>query len=890
MLDEKDYVLNLVEYLESCTYGYYSTNKKDLDYTYYAAFLLAASGTTYQENDYPDNYLKKFPANRWITLRHDSPAKSFRQYNIPILGLNDNTSDSNFPQRVIGNLMIPSLVEIDPFVLSVYYEKTSDLLNKISHYEKIVLAQKAAVRSAIAQVMARNLSHNYGSHVLNHLLRATLGTFAFRNNPYKSLYNSTLGVEAKKKELYWQIIYLIRQLDEDIKTLKIKEVNDEVVDKLREAIQSVSPVKAENLTNETLRQIVYFLSHLKCRVDYISDISFGAPTIQTSRRVYGDIFKELDRVSLLMNHISGLEEHFEYEIHIEGLDNKKLDGQNDLLVAIPNDVVGTHAFYNILENIIRNTAKHSQGKTGEKKTGKSIVFIVVFSNIDTTDFTDTLDAMVFSNDNTEDKALKSKLKEEAQGLYCVEIFDTICLDENTAENLVNAQNKRLNEPVFEGERPRGHSLGLVEMEASAAYLRKLSTNVIDDELFHVINKEEDSEQYNAYKDLYYNPYGQFNLLKAIMKQADEKGKYYFGYRFFMLRPQEVLMVVDDDQEQKFSPLHNPKEGVWIVTKAKFIQTLSGDKVFNHEFVVYEDEDVKKHTREHKTALSPRVLKRNIKDWLDNNTSPNDIIKECWQQWQEKERENWSYSDIYGSYGGISSDAIYLNHLSSNTGKTDKYSFEESKYCEALSSNAQGKLPCFHHKDIPDYLEFLDKNKTIKIKNLESINNRILIVDERIQDAAYKQSVYGYLLMKHYKRMGVTVPEMPEHENEKEADDNKFNLLEKDFSLVAEKIKNYIYNNCKSFDFVLIHYGILERIFKAETATSNKEWKELLDDYLKKLSQKGPRIILTSGRGVPSKLPSCVGFVSLSSVTAALIDYKSKYMFNCLMYAARKTAK
>ena len=139
-------------------------------------------------------------------------------------------------------------------------------------------------------------------------------------------------------------------------------------------------------------------------------------------------------------------------------------------------------------------------------------------------------------------------------------------------------------------------------------------------------------------------------------------------------------------------------------------------------------------------------------------------------------------------------------------------------------------------------------------------------------------------------MGVTVPEMPEHENEKDADINKFNLLEKDFSRVALKIKNYIDNNCKSFDFVLIHYGILERIFKIEANTSNNEWKKLLDNYLEELSQKGPRIILTSGRGVPGKLPSCVGFVSLSSVTAALIDYKSKYMLNCLMYAARKTAK
>lgn len=846
LLDEKDYTprwLNIVKYLEDCTYGYYY-HEKDFDYTNYAAFLLAASGTTYQENDYPDNYLKKFPAKSWLALREDSPAKSFRQYNIPILGLNDNASDSRRPQKVIGNLMIPSLVEIDPYVLAVFHEKTSDLLNKISHYEKIVLAQKAAVRSTIAQVMARNLSHNYGSHVLNHLLRATLDTFTFRNSPYKSQYYGTLGSEAKKKELYWQIIYLIRQLDDELKAIKeIKEVDDKVVDKLWEAIQGVSPEQPENLTNESLRQVVYLLNHIKCRIDYISDISFGAPTIQISRRVYGDIFKELDRVSLLMNHISGLEEQFKYNIILNG-PNGKLDQNNDIQVAVPNDVVGTQAFYNILENIIRNTAKHSN------KTRKSglVTFHIDFSEV------------------TSKGDWEETLKEEAQYYYCVEIYDNLPMDNTAAEELVNAQNERLNDPIFEGERPRSHSLGLVEMEASAAYLRKLDSSVIDDERYHVINRTQNPRLYNAHKDLYYNQYNQFNLLKAIKKPTGN-GTYHFGYRFFMLRPQEVLMVVDDDQE--YMPLHNPKEGVWIVAKDKFRQTLNDGKVFNHEFVVYEGEDVEELIGGHKMALSPRVLQRSIKNWLDNNASPKDIIEACWQQWHEENTKKWKYSKFNTGYNG--DDAVYLDHMG-----TDTTSFGDADYCEALSSNAQKKLPEFHHNNISGYLLSFHKDQEKETRNLESVNNKVLIVDERIQDAAEKQKEYGQLLKEHYKKMNVTMPEL-----------SNLNLLETDISKVARSIKDYIEQNSPSYDFVMIHYGILERIFKSEDI---KHWKDNLDKYLEKLSKTGSRIILTSGRGVPSGMPSCLGFVSLSSVTAALIDYKSKYLLNCLMYAARKTAK
>ena len=875
-------------FLQRETYGY-SSESDNHDYTNYAAFLAAA---TLQLKNI---IINGFPGyNRWKkgNAAFDAYVKlynghSFRQYNIPIFGFQEDHSKGKHSRKVIGNLMIPSLIEINDSVLSMFYEKTDYFLNKVLQYEKIIIANKNAVRSAIAQVMARNLSHNYGSHVLNHLLRAVMGTFMFKEDgPYRCKYSKS---KDEKRETFQQIVRLIKEFDtdvSDIEDLKLKNLINNFIPELKNAVLDISDcdvVEMNELTNESLRQIVYLLNHIKCRVDYISDISFGAPMLHTSRRVYGDIFLELDRVSLLMNHISGLEENFKYQIKItrtifddNGEVKEELSSINDLRVAVPNDVVGTHAFYNILENIIRNTAKHA---SSQDKSEQVTTFHIDFSDI-------------LTKENWVEN-----IKEEAPYYYCVEIYDDIPIDAKAAEDLVNAQNKRLNDPVFEGEHPRSHSLGLVEMEASAAYLRKLDSSAIDDEQYHVINKLQNSELYEKYKDLYYNQYGQFNLLKAIMKPAGE-GKCYFGYRFFMLRPQEVLIVGDG-----LIALHKPEEGVWVVEKDKFEHELNSGKVFNHEFVVYdgEDSEVKALVENNKTALSPRVLEYDAAQWLKNNESSQTIIDQCWNQWNENNDARWKLRFFSFEFDEERKEttAVYKHHMEEEKSKGFFENDEKCKYAEALSSVALEKLPNFSkvkgNRGVKDYKigkfvdgktppEHLPRNltKTDYIKNRESVNNRVLVIDERIQDAALKYNygkgscVLPYAL--YYDRMWVTVP--------KKEKDN-INLAEKDFDKIKDAIKKYITEELQNtpYDFMLIHYGILERIFKND----NDDWKEDMNVFLSGLPSR-TRIVITSGRGVPGGLPKNVGFVSLSSVTSALIDYKSKYLINGLMYAARKTIK
>src|SRR5690606_35283354 len=70
---------------------------------------------------------------------------------------------------------------------------------------------------------------------------------------------------------------------------------------------------------------------------------------------------------------------------ISGLDNFKFtfkldiwlgEEKEDVLVSMPNDILGQQALYIIIENIIRNTAKHGSKVSKDGKLKEHIVFTI----------------------------------------------------------------------------------------------------------------------------------------------------------------------------------------------------------------------------------------------------------------------------------------------------------------------------------------------------------------------------------------------------------------------------------------------------------------------------------------------------------------------------------
>ena len=108
---------------------------------------------------------------------------------------------------------------------------------------------------------------------------------------------------------------------------------------------------------------------------------------------------------------------------------------------------------------------------------------------------------------------------------------------------------------------------------------------------------------------------------------------------------------------------------------------------------------------------------------------------------------------------------------------------------------------------------------------------------------------------------------------------KTNLAPNEFSNESkEAIEQFVNENiCGSF--LLVHYGVLERIYNDEIIIKNK---------LKEWSKKAKRVVVTSGRGSHSlPLPSSVCFANLSSLLYACKENRNKYLLNYLLYQSRR---
>jgi hypothetical protein len=825
-----------------------------------------------------------------------------------------------------------------PAIVEKFIENLNDfaiVFENLRQNRKSVIEQ--ATRAAISQVMARNTSHNIGAHVMNKLIGDLNYNTLFEKRNYDSTELILLYTDTIKK---WN---QERQKDKK-QVLTEEEQNNKIL----------------------LDQISIFNNYVKCRMDYLADISFGTPLMQTNKYAYADLFKELDKVRLLLEHISGLD-NFKFEIKFQK-NGEDLDEKTDLLVAIPNDILGTQAFYNILENIIRNSAKHAQKPV--VKDGNSIKKPTVF----TVNFIDEIIGVngICSDAKCDrticDKAHQNEIENALNEFIAVEVYDNIHVEDyadlkseeileyndktRKSENkihkidyLVFSQNKKLNEDILsENSKLRSYSLGLVEMDASAAYLRKRPVEYINHRSYDIqydeswsrnseLNAEPENtaltEEQRKQSQIKKRGFNCRHFLKAFKKTEDDK--IYLGYRFFLHRPAVVLAVTEllkDDKEKK-EKLR--KKGIWLIEPKEFEKELNEWKVYPHEFVIHtslkdyttkvkiKDEESEVNLLEYfKTSLPLRILKitnDDLNEILEKDAEK--IICECWIKWFDELRyknkcnnhtsnHNNRFYSIKGAYNPDACHSIVLiDHLYKDDGSQDidkaTEIWTELEKCpchaEALSSLAQSKLPDYYKiinqqcktevggkKMLQCYMR--NMYEVIKQQIAESAFAKVVVIDERIQEAAENRDFMTIKFARLYEKMKVIVPKK---------DDINLSASSYDRALI-NKLKQYLglqieenEKNCNIQDItfglnendsILIHYSIFERMFK----------KEEINGKLEEISQKGINVVVTSGRGTPENLTTKTRFVNLSSVINAFVDIRSKYLINYLLNSSRKSNK
>lgn len=288
-----------------------------------------------------------------------------------------------------------------------------------------------SLRSAIAAIMSRNMSHNIGSHVLARI--ATKGINGWtQNKGIKEIVdtictNEKISREKAKDMIFWskdaQILarYIQQRMDfiaqiaaewptwtEPAYLLKNvmrwflsqKQLLNFVAasenlgvhlfhpERHRKNIEAydgdlrihifLSPEKIwREATDYSARKKTKGISSLDCRLEDIIRHHLklreyqGEPEAEHST-VYGSKSNG-SYLQSIINFPHGLQHRI--LLYTPGVEEAECQEDDDILIAIPGGIVGYHAFYIILENIIRNAAKHGFTKL---KTNHLDLIIEIF--------------------------------------------------------------------------------------------------------------------------------------------------------------------------------------------------------------------------------------------------------------------------------------------------------------------------------------------------------------------------------------------------------------------------------------------------------------------------------------------------------------------------------
>ncbi len=729
---------------------------------------------------------------------------------------------------------------IDPelgfFMLAGY-----TLSNKIALSQIQRTARIEATKSAIAKAMARNMSHNIGSHVLSNLV---------------------------KEQIYGEL--------SDAKVRELRSYDS----------------KQDNLFVEGKdSQLAYFMRYLKSRMDYMSEVTFGSPNMLANRMISGDVMKEFDCNRILLNHISGIS-GFRYRFNL--MYGERSLEKDDIAAAFPGDVIGCQAFYNIIENVVRNTAKHARRQSGSQP----VIFTIRFKE----------------PEDCEDV-------EGAGEMYCVEIGSDVV--ESKIDKIVTAQNlERLNSSVLdESYNLRSHSLGLLEMEASAAFLRQLDLHEIESDNYEIDDNNSLYHERNRRKRL--------NIIKAFAvyngeRDEDGKKKGSLAYRFFVQKPKEFLFVGDWRQVESTSQKTLRSKGIEFMSFDDFEEAMRREKAFAHAYLLY-DAGLAIDFAKYETLLPLRRIpvdedgKKTLISHMKGESIFADLRHFVWSSLYD--RPCYIRGEVPVSIAEGELFVVPLHHVGKERFRKAYGKIKGLKgrvFVEGLSSRTLERMPCYNalskagnrkpEENYWDHLNDFNWDDPVEDEKLyswivkdivDAYDSKVVAIDERIQKYAEENLEDGFPCWAFFEMTNVSLPRGPHRDTDgsermpldindvplSPEDDAYIPLAPEDFSKYQEKLEGYIDSHIDGA-FLLIHYGILERMYGGDTGEDGVAKK--ISEMLQGWAGKARRVVVTSGRGSHSlDLPPSVCFVNLSSVLYAFCESRNKYLMSFLLNQSRR---
>lgn len=191
-----------------------------------------------------------------------------------------------------------------------------------------------------------------------------------------------------------------------------------------------SPIYTPEFGLHPANQLAELTNYCFQRDSYCTDILGGTQRNRESVTIK-NLFSFLDKNLLLLNCISGYFGIFKYHFEIYFDEEEKCVRKDDprlenYQISIPNGLVGCHAFFNIVENFIRNTAKYTRYDDKD-----DIAICIRFrKEYSQRSFIGRVKYVPISDD-----------------YYVVEIYSNV--SQNELENLVAKQNEYIRLPIIE---------------------------------------------------------------------------------------------------------------------------------------------------------------------------------------------------------------------------------------------------------------------------------------------------------------------------------------------------------------------------------------------------------------------------------------------------------
>ena len=342
-----------------------------------------------------------------------------------------------------------------------------------------------------------------------------------------------------------------------------------------------------------------------------------------------------------------------------------------------------------------------------------------------------------------------------------------------------------------------------------------------------------------------------------------------------------------------------KEGVQFISEEDFTKAMHDGKTFSHPLLLYADKltnetkEMLSDDNDCKTLLPIRKVmlsQDEINEVVDIVNTPGSVLLRLKDFAWKKHMQNMGI-EASGIHIGENVSRKYSNCrqvVFANHGtKSDHETYWSNKarlpelWVDNLSSYTQNKLPlfaqhsqggdCATEEPLTRYLDSITPQLQLEI--FEAYHNKVVVLDERIQRFALenfegssdKEKGGPIPISALFKSTNVIIPET-------KLDPERFDEAS------IKEIEKFI-NEEANGAFLLLHYGILERMCKTE---------QVITERLETWAKKAKRVVVTSGRGSHSlNLPDSVCFANLSSVLNAFTENRNKYLINCLINQSRR---